>query len=312
MLLKGTMGSPSVSNRIVFLDAEQVVIATPASNSSKDPRMLDILERRTNSTGQEREELDKERALLSNENRAALELQTFRLDSTLDAQLAQAHPPIKVQEGFAINRDGARIATHAVIFNEGESRLQSSILILDGRTGEQIDQLPSPFPHARVLALSPDAARMVVAESILNFFGRPVTARDIEITILERATLNSNSVPLRDYNKGAPRFAFSPDGSFLESTSVDESAKLDEAVELKVWSVATGKLAILPALRFRATDKAVNMRIVSTLLQPFVQSETKPHSSDLSLFSPNSQRLVCVFAPSGTGREGAIPFCAEC
>ena len=527
MLLKGTMGSPSVSNRIVFLDAEQVVIATPASNSSKDPRMLDILERRTNSTGQEREELDKERALLSNENRAALELQTFRLDSTLDAQLAQAHPPIKVQEGFAFNRDGARIATHAVIFNEGESRLQSTILILDGRTGEQIDQLPSPFPQARVLALSPDAARMVVAESVSSSIpSGPVTARAIEITILERTTLNSNSVPLRDYNKGAPRFAFSPDGtrlavdlglgvqklaiidasigrelfsisndassvtsrrpletfgsksgdfvafspdgkwlvsnaasidratnvlkvweaangklgtefkgntsrtiqaafsadskqlyvadqsgsikvwrlptktaselnenaarplavqngevlpaaritarssdrrwtasapassyyvinqggggpsanrstspaeppfeiklkdtsgrvppqtlplsgpaerltfspdgSFLESISVDESAKLDEAVELKVWSVATGKLAILPALRFRATDKAVNMRIVSTLLQPFVQSETKPHSSDLSLFSPDSQRLVCVFAPSGTGRE---------
>ena len=84
----GTMTSPIVSCRIVFLDAKRVVIATPASKSSEDSRMLDILERRANAAGQEKKELDKERALLSNENLATLELQTFRLDSTLDAQLA--------------------------------------------------------------------------------------------------------------------------------------------------------------------------------------------------------------------------------
>jgi serine/threonine protein kinase/WD40 repeat protein len=290
-----------VGYEIVFLDSEQVVISTGTSESLEDPRFRNDLERARSASSPEKEGLNKELALLTLRNFFEIELQTIQLNAAPGVQPVGAHPPIKVLRGFAVNRDRSLIATPGFISKEGESQPQSIIRILDGRTGEQIDQFPSPFPNSEVLALSPDATRLVVTESLLPLPSYLLSlgtgkspARRIEI--LDVATRNSVAVSIQSgstvrsptdrlscaFSPDGTRFAvdqlrklsileaatgrelfsieetspgnlqsplkilrsgdfvaFSPDGKWLASTTVS----IDQATNvLKVWEAATGKL----------------------------------------------------------------------
>lgn len=108
----------------------------------------------------------------------------------------------------------------------------------------------------------------------------------------------SGLVPPQMLSLAAPasQLIFSPDGNFLASKSVDESAELNDAAELKVWSVASGKLLILPPLRGRATEE--ESKTVDAL-----HSVKYRRSGMFTLFSPDSRRLVSLFSPGETSGE---------
>ena len=232
------------SCEIVFLDAERVVIGGP------NLKISDITELLKNATDrQELQESNEELRRLRTGDLALFELQTFRLETT---QPTQAHPPIPVRPRIAFNQDGSRIATPSVISKEGESQPQWTILIFDGRTGEQIDQLPSPFPNAMVRALSPDATRIVVANFRTSFQSEvqtnPVTDRQIQIAILDVATRNSVTVSPRSMQlrygevpTSQMEFstAFSPDGTRLavDHYSAGTVAILDAATGSELFSI---------------------------------------------------------------------------
>ncbi len=187
--------------------------------------------------------LDAERVVIS----AGSELQTFRLDATAEAQPVQAHPPITVRPGFKFNQDGSRIATPGVISKEGESNPQPTILILDGRTGEQIDQFPNPIPNATVRALSPDATRMVVQSRASFQIGVQTNpGPDLQFAIVDVATRNSVTVSPRSMRilnnhpaAGSVGTEFSPDGTRL---AVDHPASgsvtiVDAATGSELFSI---------------------------------------------------------------------------
>ena len=249
--------------------------------------------------------LDAERVVIS----ASSELQTFRLDATAGAQPAQAHPPIKGLSGVKFNRDGSRIAATALMSKEGESNPQTTILILDGRTGEQIDQLPNPYPNATVLALSPDATRVVVCANRNDSFS-------VKIAILDAATRNSVTVSPRSmrFLNGSDTFfltEFSPDGTRLavDQPTTGMVAILDAATGSELFSIFNNRFldykSSFPSfIRFSpdgkwltsisGVDRSTNVLKVWEAASLQLGTEFKGHTSAPSrvAFSADSKQLL--------------------